>query len=169
MSEEKDISREAGTSRRTFLNRVWGFFGLVALGEVGWLGISFLNARRRRNHPAPTDSVIVAGEAAGFKPGTVTAVPKGQFYLARLADGGFLALSRTCTHLGCSLPWDEERGKFICPCHGSAFALNGEVLTGPAPRPLDTYAVRIEDGIVKVDVSEPRKRDRFLPEQAARV
>ena len=89
-------------------------------------------------------------------------MPQGQFYLARLADGGFLALSRRCTHLGCSIPWDEEKRRFVCPCHGSIFNLAGEVLTGPAPRPLDTFPVRIENGIVKVDVTMAQKRDRFI-------
>jgi cytochrome b6-f complex iron-sulfur subunit len=48
-------------------------------------------------------------------------------------------------------------------------SLNGEVLTAPAPRPLDTYPVRIENGIVKVDTSMPQKRERFEPAQAKRI
>ncbi|MDH3999474.1 MAG: Rieske 2Fe-2S domain-containing protein, partial [Desulfuromonadales bacterium] len=66
-------------------------------------------------------------------------------------------------------PWDEQKQRFICPCHGSSFDLSGEVLTAPAPRPLDTYLVRIENGIVKVDVSVSQKRERFEPEQATRI
>jgi cytochrome b6-f complex iron-sulfur subunit len=80
-----------------------------------------------------------------------------------------LALSRICTHLGCSVPWDEEKKKFVCPCHGSTFNMTGEVLTAPAPRPLDTYPVRIENGIVKVDISEPQKRQRFDPSQVTKL
>ena len=102
-------------------------------------------------------------------PETVTAIPSGQFYLACLADGSLLALSRICTHLGCSVPWDEEKNQFVCPCHGSTFNLTGDVLTAPAPRPLDTYPVRIENGIVKVDISVPQIRDHFEPGQATRL
>jgi cytochrome b6-f complex iron-sulfur subunit len=47
--------------------------------------------------------------------------------------------------------------------------MSGEVLTAPAPRPLDTYPVRIENGIVKVDISAAQKRERFEPSQATRL
>jgi menaquinol-cytochrome c reductase iron-sulfur subunit len=46
--------------------------------------------------------------------------------------------SPICPHLGCSYNWNEQKGEFICPCHGSVFAKDGKVLAGPAPRPLDT-------------------------------
>ncbi|MCJ7600795.1 MAG: Rieske (2Fe-2S) protein [Desulfobulbaceae bacterium] len=156
-------------NRRTFLNRIWAIFAFVAAAEFGWLGLSFMNSRKKRNRPVKTESIITAGPIERFAPETVTAIPSGQFYLACLTDGSFLALSRTCTHLGCSIPWDEEKNKFVCPCHGSTFSLTGEVLTAPAPRPLDIYPVRIENGIVKVDISSPQKRERFDPSQATRL
>jgi len=156
-------------SRRTFLNRLWAVLGTLALFEFGWLGISMLRSRRLLKQGNKKDSIIVAGSMESFKPNTVTAIPQGQFYLACLEDGSFLAISRTCTHLGCSVPWDEEQHKFICPCHGSTFSLTGEVLTTPAPRPLDTFPVRIENRIIKVNISQPQKRDRFEPEQATRL
>ena len=48
--------------------------------------------------------LVVAGPSDAFAPGRVTAFPAGKFYLVRLEDGGFLALNRQCTHLGCSVP-----------------------------------------------------------------
>jgi cytochrome b6-f complex iron-sulfur subunit len=174
MSEEKQMTQdtknaETAPGRRRFMKWVWSFFGLAALAEFGWLGGTFLNARNERDTPRKTESIVTAGPLEKFTPSTVTPIPQGQFHLARLEDGSLLALSRRCTHLGCSVPWNEEERRFVCPCHGSAFSLTGEVLTGPAPRPLDTFPVRIENGIVKVDISSPRKRDRFSPEQTARV
>jgi cytochrome b6-f complex iron-sulfur subunit len=159
----------ATTNRRQFLNRVWAFFGFAAVAELGWFSLSFLNTRKERNRPIKTKSIITAGTVEQFTPATVTAVPLGQFYLACLADGSFLAMSRTCTHLGCSVPWDEEENRFVCPCHGSTFSMSGEVLTAPAPRPLDFYPVRIENGIVKVDTSAPQKRENFNPNQTTRI
>lgn len=156
-------------NRRQFLNRLWAFFGLAGLAEFGWLGVSFLDSRKQRNKPAKAENIVTAGTVEQFTPATVTAIPQGQFYLACLADGSFLALSRTCTHLGCSVPWDAEKNRFICPCHGSTFSITGEVLTAPAPRPLDIYPVRIENSIVKVDVAIPQKRDHFDQEQATRI
>ena len=56
-----------------------------------------------------------------FEPGTVNAFVRGKFYLARLEDGGFLALHRKCTHLGCTVPWSKDQRKFVCPCHASSY------------------------------------------------
>ena len=169
MSETAHTESLKQPDRRRFLNRIWTFLGAIAAAEFGWVGLSFLKSRKERNQAVRTDRMITAGPVERFKPETVTAIPKGQFYLARLGDGSFLALSRTCTHLGCTLPWVEEKGQFVCPCHGSTFSLTGEVLTAPAPRPLDTFPARIENGIVKVDIAAPRKRERFDPTQAVSV
>jgi cytochrome b6-f complex iron-sulfur subunit len=152
--------------RRSLLRFAWLGLGVAALGEAAWVVASFL--RPRREAPRSGAALIVAGPAEGFAPGSVTAFPAGRFYLVRLEDGGFLALSRQCTHLGCSVPWDEATGRFACPCHASAFDLRGDVLAPPAPRPLDLFAVRIENGIVKVDVSTPLRRSAFEPSQATR-
>ena len=152
--------------RRSFLRLVWLGIGVAALGEAAWIVASFLKPRRRA--PKSAGSLVVAGPSETFAPGSVTAFPAGKFYLVRLADGGFLALHRQCTHLGCSVPWDEATGRFACPCHASAFDLRGDVLAPPAPRPLDLFAVRIENGIVKVDVSAPIRRSAFDPSQVTR-
>ncbi|MCC6416731.1 MAG: ubiquinol-cytochrome c reductase iron-sulfur subunit [Gemmataceae bacterium] len=62
------------------------------------------------------------------------------------------ALSTTCTHLGCTPNWLEGERKFKCPCHGSGFRLSGVNFEGPAPRPLERYAIRLgEDGQLVVD------------------
>ena len=120
-----------GPSRRSFLSKLWIGLGLVALA---------------------------AGAASKFEPNSVTAFVRGRFYLARLEDGGFLALSRKCTHLGCTVPWVEKEMKFACPCHASAFDITGSVINSPAPRPLDIYPIFIENNVVKVDTSKPLKR-----------
>ena len=169
MQENHNSETTSSSNRRQFLNRLWVFIGAVAAAGYGWLGLSFMNSRKERNRPVKKESIITAGPVERFTRETVTAIPSGRFYLACLADGSFLALSRTCTHLGCSVPWDEERNKFVCPCHGSTFNMTGEVLTAPAPRPLDTYPVRIENGIVKVDISAPQKRERFDPSQSTKL
>jgi len=145
------------TSRRSFLQRVWLVLGGVAAGEYVAIAFDFLRPRRLvRGEGA---GVVVAGPVARFAPESVTAFPAGRFYLARLADGGFVALSRVCTHLGCTVPWDAAAKRFVCPCHASSFAISGAVLSPPAPRGLDRYPVRIENGIVKVDTSEALRAD----------
>jgi cytochrome b6-f complex iron-sulfur subunit len=152
--------------RRSFLGWAWLGIGVAALGESVWIAASFL--RPRRGAPKDGGSLVVAGPSDRFAPGSVTAFPGGKFYLVRLTDGGFLALHRQCPHLGCSVPWDEASGRFACPCHASAFDLRGDVLAPPAPRPLDLFAVRIENGIVKVDVSASIRRFAFDASQVTR-
>jgi menaquinol-cytochrome c reductase iron-sulfur subunit len=70
--------------------------------------------------------------------------------------------SPVCTHLGCYYTWDSKLSRFECPCHGSVFSINGTVLSGPAPRPLDTLPHKIEKGVLYVKWEEfkpgvPRK------------
>jgi cytochrome b6-f complex iron-sulfur subunit len=65
------------------------------------------------------------------------------------------ALSTVCTHLGCITLWQESEQKFKCPCHGSGFYQDGVNFEGPAPRPLERYAIRIaDDGQLEVDKSK---------------
>jgi cytochrome b6-f complex iron-sulfur subunit len=64
------------------------------------------------------------------------------------------ALKAVCTHLGCTPVWLEAEAKFKCPCHGSGFYRDGINFEGPAPRPLERFAIRIaEDGRIEVDKS----------------
>jgi cytochrome b6-f complex iron-sulfur subunit len=144
-------------SRRRILRWLWGGLGLAAAAEATWITLSFTRSRRRRTAPED-EAVLVAGPVAAFVPDSVTAFPAGRFYLVRRADGGFLALHRECTHLGCTVPWNATEHRFDCPCHASSFDLEGRVLSPPATRPLDRLPVRIEHGLVKVVVSERRRR-----------
>jgi Rieske Fe-S protein len=68
-----------------------------------------------------------------------------------LEDGGYAALDATCTHLGCEVAFAAERGRIECPCHGAKFDPTGEVLSGPARRPLGRFeALREGDAVVVV-------------------
>ena len=162
-SEDKTTTE---TGRRRFLRWLWGSALFVALAELIWLTASFL--RPRPASLGDDNALFVAGPLDSFAPGSVTAFPAGRFYLARLEDGGFLALRRECTHLGCTVPWSEADQRFICPCHASSFDITGQVLQPPATRPLDLYAVRIENGVVKVDLGAARRRTAFEPSQVVR-
>jgi len=67
-------------------------------------------------------------------------------WAVRHPDETVTAYSPRCPHLGCAYHWDTDAQKFGCPCHGSVFSMDGEVLAGPSPRPLDTLPAKIEDG-----------------------
>ena len=154
-------------SRRSFLTRLWIVLGFVALAEFIAVAIAFLRPGKSNVSQDSDSVVIIAGSVDKFAPNTITAFVRGRFYLARLKDGGFLALSSKCTHLGCTLPWVEKDKKFVCPCHASAFDIAGNVINAPAPRAMDIYAVNIENDIVKVDTAKPIKRNDFKTEQVS--
>jgi len=67
-----------------------------------------------------------------------------------LSDNGrdFLAMSNICTHLGCRVRWIADQEQFFCPCHNGVFAKDGTVVSGPPPRPLDRFEVKLEGGTV---------------------
>lgn len=157
------------SSRRTFLSRALRVLGAVAILEAGWIAVSALVPGKRKVPQMDGPGVIVAGPVERFDPGSVTAFADGKFYLARLEDGGFLAVHRKCTHLGCSVPWIADEQRFACPCHASAFDIHGDVINAPAPRPLDLFPVAIDNGIVRVDTLRPIRRTSFEPDQVVRA
>jgi len=75
-------------------------------------------------------------------------------------DGRLFALEARCTHLGCTPRWEPDLGVFRCPCHGSRFSPEGEVLTGPATRPLARFALHVEQDQVRVDRSRRAPLER---------
>ena len=68
-------------------------------------------------------------------------------------------------HLGCSIIWEDNKKRFFCPCHSSSFAINGSVENPPAPSALDYFPIKIESGIVKVDIGTRIQRNRFNDSQ----
>ncbi len=150
------------TSRRDFLKTVWAFFGGVAALEVGGVFVAYLQPRLAEGE---FGSVITAGAGDDFPPNSVTHVSNGRFYVVRQPDGGFLAVYHRCTHLGCTVPWDQAAGQFVCPCHSSRFDMNGALENPPAPRPLDLFPVRIEDGQVRVDTGVILQRQSYEASQ----
>ena len=68
--------------------------------------------------------------------------------LVRTGDKEVKAMSTVCTHLGCTVYWEEGNQEFYCPCHAGRFDKDGNVLAGPPPTPLETYHTEIEDGNV---------------------
>lgn len=57
---------------------------------------------------------------------------------------GYLVVTADCPHAGCTVGWNSGRSEWVCPCHGSRFAVDGRVLEGPADEPLRTPVVRVE-------------------------
>ncbi|MEZ4559562.1 MAG: hypothetical protein R2854_24510 [Caldilineaceae bacterium] len=114
--------------------------GAVTLAEVAGADL-FLQPR---SLDGEFGGVLSAG-AAAKPPGTVTEPPAGRFFLVRAEDGGFLAVYRRCTHLGCAVSWDAGENSFcLSPPrpHSPPF---GTVENPPAPSALDTFPLEIVD------------------------
>ncbi len=149
-------------SRRDFLNLAWGAAGVLAITELSFVGFKFLSPRATDGEFGGEFNLGAYGD---YPLGSVTPVEMGRFYLVRLENGGFLAIYRRCTHLGCAVPFDQATGEFTCPCHGSVFTNEGDVLNQPAPRPLDLFQLTIsEEGEILVDTSSPIERNHTSPD-----
>jgi len=106
-----------------------------------------------------------AGKIENFEKDKLYPFLTGQFFLKRFEDGGFLAMSIKCTHLGCVINMNAETGGFNCPCHASQFNKFGEVLSAPATRPLDIYPIEITNGELLIDRSKTIRRSSFNQSQ----
>jgi Rieske Fe-S protein len=147
------------------MQKAWKILGWIAAGEISLFTISLLKPSSERNKSKQDSTIKIIGNVEDFAVNSVTPDRVNKLYLVREPDGGFLALSLTCSHLGCSVAWDETTNQFVCPCHASSFDKVGNVLNSPAPRPLDYFPVIIEEGKVKIDVRTKTKRRKFEKKQ----
>jgi menaquinol-cytochrome c reductase iron-sulfur subunit len=69
---------------------------------------------------------------------------KSTAWVVKSADDRITAFGPQCTHLGCAYHWEEGKSEFLCPCHSSLFGIDGRVISGPAPRPLDRYETKTQ-------------------------
>jgi cytochrome b6-f complex iron-sulfur subunit len=144
----------AEEDRRSFLGL--GFWLLGAVSTL-WtlLTVKFMFPNVLREPP----SKFKVGFPDAFPPGQVQEKYKAQFavWIVNTEYNGqpeIFALKSVCTHLGCTPNWLEAEQKFKCPCHGSGFYKDGINFEGPAPRPLERYAIRLaDDGQIEVDKS----------------
>jgi cytochrome b6-f complex iron-sulfur subunit len=162
---KKIINTEVeNTGRKEFLKRIWRILGFLALAELSVFFLSMLRPGRKDGKGSAAVFKII-GNVEDFSNNSVTTDRINKIQIVRTEDGGFLALSLICSHLGCSVLWDDFKDQFICPCHSSAFDKFGNVVNSPAPRPLDYFPVIIEAGKVKVDLSRKLKRKKFEKNQ----
>jgi len=150
----------AASSRRGFLSWVsvaWVAFGASMLA-AGTATARFMFPNVLFEPP----SSFRAGRPDQFQIGLVDESFKEAFGVWLVRDQeGIYALSTICTHLGCTPNWLAAEQKFKCPCHGSGFYITGINFEGPAPRPLERYAIRLaEDGQVFVDKSQKFQQEK---------
>jgi len=152
---------EQGVSRRNFMTRT--IIGIIAfIGAaitVPLAGFSILPAIRKRE-PGWSDAGSASDLAVNepqerrftqiVKNGWQEDHVERTVWLVRKTDGSIRAFSPSCPHLGCGYRWFGQEQRFKCPCHASVFDIDGKVLGGPAPRPLDRLDAKVDDGRVLV-------------------
>lgn len=137
-------------NRRSFLS--WGGAGFVTLCSA--VGVSF-GAVIRFMIPSvfyEPPQLFKIGTPADFPYGAPTFLANEKIFVFRERDGGFAVASAVCTHLGCTVNFFPSDDKFHCPCHGSVFSDTGNILHGPAPKPLNWFEVTLaRDGQLQVN------------------
>ena len=130
MSEESERSPSTlvrpRTSRRDFLTQVGG--GACAVAGAGSLVVTLDYLKPKVLFEPPT--VFRAGSAVDYPEGTVRFNREQRAYVIG-GGGGVFALSAVCTHLGCITRYLSDEKAIACPCHGSRFDLEGNVVHGP--------------------------------------
>jgi Rieske Fe-S protein len=92
----------------------------------------------------PEGSPVRLTVASSAKDAYLNETEMHNVWAIKKSDSDIEVFSPICPHLGCSYNWDPQKSQFECPCHGSVFAENGRVISGPAPRSLDTLPTKIE-------------------------
>lgn len=154
-------TESGGSTRRTFhLAVIYGFgaimTALIAIPTVLYL---LIPPRLRKD-----SGYIDAGDVSQLTPGTPVEMSfqetrfdgwrltteKKTAWVVKEANNQIVAFSPSCTHLGCAYHWEDDKKDFFCPCHNSVFSVDGRVLGGPAPRPLDQYQTRIQNNRLQI-------------------
>jgi cytochrome b6-f complex iron-sulfur subunit len=133
--------------RRKFLGFCLGGLVLAAAGAGVYPLFKYLSPRKPKESAGKVEipeKAIPAGDAKFFDYGGSTAV------VINTRDKGLIVLSAVCTHLGCIVQWQKDRRQFLCPCHAGRYTENGDVISGPPPRPLPKLPFSVSNGIITV-------------------
>ena len=147
-------SEGEGTSRRNFyvvaIYALWGAIS-AALGLPALVYLLFPPKAKKGDewievgdisHMTPLSPVEMTFRRTRIDGWKVTS-EKSTAWVVKSSDNQVTAFGPQCTHLGCAYHWEEGKGQFLCPCHTSLFSIDGKVVAGPAPRPLDRFQTRL--------------------------
>jgi len=167
LSALQEPEQAAAPSRRSFyiaiIYGVWGaitaalaipagiylFFPPAARKNADWIDASDLSAIPQG---VPTEVSFQRRRVDGWK---VISEKATAWIVREPRNNQVVAFAPQCTHLGCAYHWEAGNNAFVCPCHSSEFSIDGKVLAGPAPRPLDRYEVKVEGGRINIGPLEP--------------
>ncbi len=156
-------SSEASGRRRSLLAgglllAMWAAL-VASYGTFASYAVRFLFPARRRD---PSWTYVLDAKSLPVGQALQYITPDGaKITLARQGSGqaaeDFVALSSVCPHLGCQVSWEGQNNRFFCPCHNGVFAPDGTGVSGPpgdAGQSLPKYSVKIQNGLVYLDVPQ---------------
>ena len=166
LNQASPVSDDLPPTRRAFYIRfIYGAMSAIGAALAIPAAIYLLFPPKARKEAEWVD----AGDLSSIPVGTPTEVAferkrvdgwkvtteKATAWVLKKPDNAVVAYVPQCTHLGCAYHWDDSSHTFVCPCHTSTFSIDGKVLGGPAPRPLDRFLVKIDAGKLEIGPPEP--------------
>jgi menaquinol-cytochrome c reductase iron-sulfur subunit len=159
---EQISSNPEEMDRRKFLSGVIGVVAgtvgvVVGLPAIGYLispGVKQQNADKWLTLGPISD--LTPGVPTGYpysrtvKDGWVESSQSGVAYAITHDSQSVRVLSDVCPHLSCRVAWHDQNAHFICPCHDAIFTADGEVVSGPPPRPMYEFPSKVENGQIMI-------------------
>jgi Rieske Fe-S protein len=138
-------------TRRSVMRACGVAGGAAVIGSCSQGSETSTNASKRGSQPgAPTTAdtpLAKVGALSGAPTPTVDPVTGIDAFLIK-HGAAVSMLSAVCSHMGCSVAWVDAKREFVCPCHHAVYDVSGDVVSGPAPKPLQSLAVEVRDGSV---------------------
>ncbi len=159
---------ETGLSRRGFVAGVVGILGgviaaIVGLPAIGYLlspGLKGVGSSKEEWVPLGLVEDLVIGEPRLFsftrtsQVGWERTAKSYGVYVLHNSDDSYAVFSNVCTHLSCRVSYKQDLGEYVCPCHDGRFGKDGSIISGPQPRPLDSFDYKVEDGTLLIYLVE---------------
>jgi cytochrome b6-f complex iron-sulfur subunit len=143
MEDEKKELKDK-VNRRSFLTNISMFLGLIASYGVGAsYFIQFILPKKKET--TYRKLLVTSLDKLQKEVKIIFKDLSGRELVLVNTGKGLKAISTTCTHLGCKIYWESENSRFFCPCHYGVFDTDGNVVSGPPPRPLDSYKVEVDE------------------------
>ena len=153
-------------SRREFITLTTAAVGTFIGVIVGLPAIAYLIDPALKT--GTTDTWIPLGKLESFEVGKPTlstftrskvngwekSVNSYGVFVLLKSQAEVVVFSNVCTHLSCRVNWHDDKQQYICPCHDGRFGSDGQVVSGPPPRPLDVYTTKVENGTLSIHFVE---------------
>jgi len=145
MADEIIKEEVSGKDRRSFLNLSLFISFAVAIGGALYPIIKYLLPADSTKGTEGGETFFVSADEVPVGSAKLVRYKNRPTIIIRPKENEVYALSAVCTHLGCIVKWHEDAKELLCPCHAARFDLYGNVLGGPAPKPLPAYKAAVEE------------------------